>query len=781
MTMSTRRVPLYERLPEIYRIRDEEQLPPGQLRAFLAVVEDALGAVHESVESLYQDFFIETCDDWVVPYLGDLLGTSHLSGPPRTLRADVTDTVALRRRKGTRSAIERLAANLTGWPCRAVELFQVLAWSQHLNHLRPDAGGASPLASPDRTRFAVPRGGTVPLRDPAMLSLLGTPFDPFAYTPDVKPADDGALHPNLPNLAVFLWRLEAYRLPVTRPLAAGVGDLGPPAAGMSRYAVRLEVDPLDRPVRLFNTWRRPVPTAGATVDTLTEADAVPGPVLAARLTTGSEAGAPDAYVRVDPYDPSTTPPAGLDLSDVGLQLYLPDVPELSGAVWTFRGDNLCAWEEGLRRPLAAHEIVVDPDIGRVVIGVPVAAERDQLVETVDAELRSRVLMGYTYGAVGPVGAHPRSRDPTPVEVGGQPADVRQVRGLAGDLLQDALAGLDGAGPPVVVEIDDSLVHELDPTTLPGAVTEGGLTSLQLGRSLVLRASGGQRPVIRLAAPLGFRPTDPGAAEVADLTVRLEGLMLTRGAPMADADALVARAAVARLELDGCTLDPGGHRLRDGTRAPLSPSLRLPQGFGFDDPADLDAFEPTPDVVIQRSVTGALLLDDRHALVLEATVVDAGLEPGDPPGDRFAVASATDPPGGWGPPLDVRGVHLLGRTRVQTVRGSGGLFVGRLEAWNDQTGCIKHSWLSGDGDRLPSNHACVRGPDADLVFTSTWFGDPAYGQIADASDRRVLRRGPGDDQMGAFGSLQEAHRRANLAVRLREFMPVGLRPLVIAVT
>lgn len=800
-TGTRKRVPLYERLPEIHRIRDGQQLPPDQLRSFLAVIEDALAPLHESIEALYSDFFIETCDDWVVPYIADLLGTSHLSGPPRTIRADVADTVALRRRKGTRSAIERLAANLTGWPCRAVELFESLAWAQHLNHLRPDAGGPSPLADPDLDRFAVPRGGTVPVRDPAMLSLLGTPFDPFAYTADVKPADDGAVHVNLPNLAIFLWRLAPYRLPVTRPLVKGVADLGPPAAGLARYIVRLDLDPLDRPVRLFNTWRRPSATAGltgldtsaggagdpddparaATVDALTEPDAVAGPILAARLTSGSAAGNPAAYVSIDAYDAGATPPTGLDLGDTGLQLYLPDEPELDGAEWSFRGDNLCAWEDGLKRDVAAHEIVIDPDIGRVLIGVPVAAERDALVDDWDGDPAPRLLIGYTYGAVGPVGAHPVSRDPTPAAVGDEPALVREVNGLAGDSLQDALAGLDSASSPVVVEIDDSLVHDLDPTTFPGAITEDGLTSLQLAHSLVIRASGGQRPVLRLAAPLGFRPTDPGAPSVERLTVRLEGVVLVRGNGMADTDPLIARAAVARLELDGCTLDPGGHRLRDGSRAPHAPSLELPEGHGFDDGDDLDAFEPTPDIMILRSVTGALLLDGRHRLVLEASIVDAGLEPGDDPGDRFAVTSVTDPSGGWGPPLDVRGAHLLGRVRVQEVRGSGGLFVGRLEAWNDQVGCIKHSWISGDGDRLPSHHACVFGPSADLIFTSTWSGDPGYGQLAAATDPRVLDRGPGDDRMGAFGFLQEAHRRANLNTRLREFMPVGVRPLVIAVT
>ena len=135
------RVPLYDRLPEIYRIRDAEGTPPGQLRAFLSAVERALSGVHENIEALYDDFFIDTCDDWVVPYIADLLGTTHLKGAPRTIRADVADTVALRRRKGTRVAIERLAADLTGWPCRCVELFEHLAWSQHLNHQRPDAGG----------------------------------------------------------------------------------------------------------------------------------------------------------------------------------------------------------------------------------------------------------------------------------------------------------------------------------------------------------------------------------------------------------------------------------------------------------------------------------------------------------------------------------------------------------------------------------------------------------------------------------------------------------------
>ncbi|HEY8613614.1 MAG TPA: phage tail protein, partial [Roseomonas sp.] len=690
------RVPLYTRLPEIYRIRDAEGVPPGQLRAFLATVEEAFGAVHESIEGLYDDLFIETCDDWVVPYIADLLGTTHLSGDPRTLRADVADTVALRRRKGTRAAIERLAANLTGWPCRCVEMFERLAWAQHLNHQRPDAGGLPPYGGADVTRFTVPRGGTVTLRDPAMLSLLGTPFDPFAVMPDVKHAGPGVLHANLPNLAVFLWRLQEYRLPLAIPLVKGVADLGapPPGSGAARHALRFDLDPLDRPVRLFNTWRH----ADAVGTIVAMPDAVPGPIPAARLTSGSEAGNPAAYISLDRYDALAGVPEGLDTGDAGLQLFIPQSAVLDGIAWHFRGDNLCAWESGLRRPLEAHEIVVDPVIGRILLGVAAETERDALVE---AGVTTKLLAGYTYGAVGPVGAHPISRAASP-----QGVELRKVRALGGTSLQDALAGLHSATGPVVVEIGDSLLHPLDPTTIPGSITEGGEVTLRLAAPLTIRAASGQRPVIRLTAPLRFRPVDPGALGVENLVMRLEGLFLTREAALPATTPLIARAAVARLEIEGCTLDPGGHRLRDGSRAPLSPALDLRDGYGFDDPADLDAFQPTPDVVLLRSTAGALLVDGRYALTLADSIVDAGAGPAEPADARFAIASASDPANGWSAPLDLRGAHLMGRVRVAGLNGGGGLFLQRLEVQDNQHGCLKFSWLSGDADRLPHHHACL---------------------------------------------------------------------------
>jgi hypothetical protein len=780
------RVPLFERLPEIYRTRDAEVTPANQLRAYLGAIEGPFDALHQNIAQLYDDLFIDTCEDWVIPYLADLLGTTHLKGDPRTLRADVADTIALRRRKGTLGAIERLAVNLTGWACRGVELRENLGWTQHLNHQRPDAGGQPPYGSPSLTRFEVPRGGTAPVREPATLALLGTPFDRFAYTADLKPAVDDQRHINLPNLAIFLWRLAAYRLPRIIPLAKGLIDLGAQPAGQARFVLRFDLHPLDLPVRLFNTSRPGflrAATSGGVVAPLTEADAVPGPMLDARLAHQA-----DAYVRVDFYDPGTTPPSGFDLGDVGLHLFLPQqlapllVPPAPQTEWRwqFRGDNLCAWEEGLRRPAAIGEIVIDSDIGRVLVGLESAAQADLLVTEDNGVLLSRLQASFTYGATGPIGAHPLSRlFPSP------PANavVRRVGEVAGGTsLQQALEGLESATGPVIVEIHDSLVHPLDLTALTGTAVDG-THSLRLAHSLTIRAAGDHRPILLLAQPLSVRVLDAAAATPLAPQVRLEGLYLASdpAAPFPAGQALIDRVAVARLELVGCTLAPGGHSLRNGNRAPMQPALRLEDGYGFTDPDDIEAFVPTPDILIQRSIVGSLAIDSRYRLDIQDSVVDAGLGFDDAPSSQYAIAAATDPANTWGAALDFQGLTCFGPVRVAAVGGLGGIFSQRFEVLDNQHGCIKWSAFSSAADRLPANHFCVHAPDARVYFTSERFNDPGYAQLQRETDRRVRELGPDDDAMGAFGFLLEAHKWTNLHVRLREFMPVGVRPLVVPVT
>ena len=135
---------LYDLLPSVVRQRDAQQ--GGPLRALVGVIQEQADVIEADIQQLYDDWFIETCQSWVVPYLGDLVGYQVLPGSEQALAAgtdaaqrllaaiasarDVAHTVANRRRKGTLALLEALATDVAGWPARAVEFRQLLAVTQ---------------------------------------------------------------------------------------------------------------------------------------------------------------------------------------------------------------------------------------------------------------------------------------------------------------------------------------------------------------------------------------------------------------------------------------------------------------------------------------------------------------------------------------------------------------------------------------------------------------------------------------------------------------------------
>lgn len=186
---------LYTLLPALYRIRDAEQGYP--LQALCGVIAEEIAALRENLDQLYDDQFIETCADWVAPYIGDLIGYRSIHGvTARTIsaRAEVANTIAYRRRKGTATVLEQLARDVTGWNARVVEFFQQLETSQYMNHIRP-------------TNFA-----TVDLRNWQALERRGTPFNTLAHSIDTRRIETQQGRYNIPNVGMFLWRLEAFSL-----------------------------------------------------------------------------------------------------------------------------------------------------------------------------------------------------------------------------------------------------------------------------------------------------------------------------------------------------------------------------------------------------------------------------------------------------------------------------------------------------------------------------------------------------------------------------------------
>jgi len=191
---------LFALLPAVYRLRDaqiaqSQGLARGPLESLLMVVEEQVAVVADDLTQLYEDQFIETCAPWVIPYIGDLIGYRSVRGIAPAIdnpRAEVAQTISLRRRKGTVLVLEQLARDATGWGGRAVEFFQVLGDTQYMNHVRPRN-----YYAPDLRRW---QSGL----------YLDSAFDRTSHRVDVRRISSGRGRCNIQNVGVFLWSLGAY-------------------------------------------------------------------------------------------------------------------------------------------------------------------------------------------------------------------------------------------------------------------------------------------------------------------------------------------------------------------------------------------------------------------------------------------------------------------------------------------------------------------------------------------------------------------------------------------
>jgi hypothetical protein len=308
---------LYDLLPRVYRVRDEQS--NQQLRELLEVVAGQIDVLEESLDQFYDDLFIETAADWAVPYIGTLIGYRPLhTGPPAVAspRAEVANTIAYRRRKGTAAMLEQLAYDVTGWRARAVEFFERLATTQYMNHPRPG------------------KGGTIDLRHPARLEWLDGAFDDFAHLANVRRISTGAGRHNIHNVGIFLWRVEAIEL-ARSPLA--------PDAGSTR---RFRFDALGTDQPLFGK-----PVTEESITHVAEPFNVPLP-LSRRWLKANE----DAY-----YGKDLSLLVGLLGAATPATVRICDLSDIGGGDWA-------------HAPVpGSNTMAIDPVLGRVYFSDPVPA------------------------------------------------------------------------------------------------------------------------------------------------------------------------------------------------------------------------------------------------------------------------------------------------------------------------------------------------------------------------------------------------------------------------
>ncbi|HEY5704607.1 MAG TPA: hypothetical protein VIS96_03420 [Terrimicrobiaceae bacterium] len=201
---------IWEWIPSTYRHEDGLADPPYVLRAIVEILARHAAIARRTSDRLWEDQFIQTCDDWAVPYIGNLVGTRLVGSlSRRTRRVDVARTIFYRRRKGTPVVMQALIQDITEWEGVVVESFKRLARARYRLDPEP-ARFVGPLSG-------TPPGGTADLRIGRAADVLDGPFDDMSHTADFRRIEGYQGRYNIPKLNFFLYRLFAFELAKATP------------------------------------------------------------------------------------------------------------------------------------------------------------------------------------------------------------------------------------------------------------------------------------------------------------------------------------------------------------------------------------------------------------------------------------------------------------------------------------------------------------------------------------------------------------------------------------
>ena len=729
---------LFELLPAVYREADPEQ--GNALRELLALVEREADVLDADIEELWDDFFVETAREWVIPYIGDLVANDLLYDPTRErgrdvakerfgdlagrdlrprvaapIRADVARTIFYRRRKGTVPMLEQLSRDVTGWAARVVEFFALLGWTQHLEHRRA-AGGWVDLRSLDR------------------MERIDGAFDEAAHTVDVRaPAQFEGWY-GIPHVGFFLWRLRSYPL------------VGVPARQAAGGSWRYHFSPLGNPAPLF-ARARPDEEAGV----LATEDRLPAPIRRAAFRQDVASFYGDV---VD--------------GDRSIFVAVGDTDAVAGEVRCARLDPWPAAQP------TGRVVGIDPVAGRLAVGDGWPAP-DSPVTVAFHSGFSADLGGGTYDrrawTIVP-------RAPRP---GADPPRVVTVSGDVG-ALETALAAWQTAAPEfsAVIRILDSGTY-----TLPATIT------LAKDQTLALESESGARPLLQTASTgLEIAVSGLAASDIernAELTlsgVVVEGFVHVTG-------------DLGRLRLLHTTLVPGRTLGEDGEPSSADPSLVVEAGTSAK-PVNEQLL-----VEAAFAIAGPLAVPESAAEILLLDCIVDGLADDPAAGDaigvggrapRVTVERSTILGRTTCTRLDASNTIFVGAVDVaRTQRGCVRFSYAPLDSTTPRRYRCQPE-LARDRVVATAKAAAQPPPAAQLAelgddavaatepsFTARRFGLPGYAQLRLGSPAAIRAGADDGSEMGAFCHLKQPQREDNLRRRLREYLPFGLEAGVIYVT
>ncbi len=504
---------LFELLPVIHRLRDGQARHPDALRALIDVIAEQVAVLEEDLAQAYDDQFIETCAEWVAPYIGDLIGYRALHAvAPRigSPRAEVANTIAYRRRKGTASMLEQLARDVSGWDARAIEFFQQLATTQYLNHL--------------------PRRSIVSFdaRRAAGRPAVGTPFDTAAHGFEARRIARRRGRYNIPNVGIWLWRIADHPLE-----AAPAVKLLPGDAGDRRYFFSA----LGADIPLFNATE-----AEDTITHIATRANVPQPITRREL-----------HDRLEAYYPSSIAVACGGVPIPVSAVAASNLSDLSGGAWAYADSDA---------------ILIDPELGRLVL--PAALTLDGR----DVPMTDPVV-SYHYGFPADLGGGEYGRDTTflsdlaPVVQAANDADL--VAALAAPV-STKVVEVTGNGRHAI----GLTLTPADGARIELRAADGAWPTLVLGQDLVIDGGKGAEVTLNGFLVAGAAVTVAATSGLSRLRLvhctLVPGLTLAPdGTPQSpDAPSVVVNPAGVSVEIERSVV--GGLRVHDDTIVRIADSI-----------------------------------------------------------------------------------------------------------------------------------------------------------------------------------------------------------------
>lgn len=714
---------LYDLLPAIYRIRDVEEGEP--LKALVAVIAEQAAVMESDIAGLYENWFIETCDEWVVPYLGDLLAVRglHSLGPdaPFSQRALVANTLSYRRRKGTATVLEQLAHDTTGWNARAVEFFELLETTQHYNHIRLDN-----VRTPD-------------LRRTNELELLDTAFDTAAHTADVRSIKLGRGWHNILNVGIFIWRIQSYFLP--RSDARAVIS---PADGRYSFSP-LTPSPLRKDIPLFNR-----PQTETEITHLAEEINVPGLLrrrpLYDELESLRQGGPPvPIYFGVQPVLQVFVQ------SNVGDQFIEVQPKDIQIC-------NLSFW----RRPTTI-DVSVDPVLGRLAFPAGVTP--------------NAVRVSCAYGFSGDVGGGPYNRrqsvidtlTSTPTWQRGVSKEIAPIPGEIYATIGEAITewNLQPKGTVGVIAVMDSATYEED-------LTGPNRIKIREGNQLLIVAADWPEVPVPGGLP-GQMQRNKGQLEPDERRPHVLGDIAAIGTAVAGSD------TPGQLDFNGLLIE--GKLTIEETLDYKLGTLGVTHCTLVPDKGGLSATSKNVQLKIRvtRSICGPIVVSDTvpQLRIVESIVDGAGAVAISAIGTAVEIEKTTA--FGSTTTLQVEAGNSIFTGLLTAVRSQVGCV--RFSYVPEGSKTPRRFRCQPDLALLNANPADTELIKARLVpfFTSEQYSHYAYGQLGRNCAIEIVTGADDGSEMGVFSFLKQPQRIANLQTGVDEYLRFGLEAGIIFVT